>query len=260
MLPQLRFASFLAVLLVACGSTSVRSDPTPDGGGNEHRVRGAGGNAGIVDGGAPAGGRGGSHLVAGGSPGSGGFFGGDGASFGAGGYQGVGGEFAIGGTPGSGGNPGSGGEFPGAGGNAGSGGNPPGTGGGRATDPACCDAIPQCRAGYDQVSGPNECAKGDVCYEATACCSRIWCKAHPDEDAGACAAEAPRGVRYVSANASVCDRRAWTCPPNAYQYWDACGCGCSQDPSCPASVDCKATPDDPLCTDGAACPYTTRTH
>ena len=206
------------------------------------------------------------HPSAGGRA-AGGFLGGDGAFFGGdGGFVGTGGIFVGDGTGGTfigdGGFAGAGGSFIGTGGMLGPAGSSGAGGmlgaGGRLVDPNCCEAIPFCRAGYDQVSGPAECVKGDICYEATACCSTIWCKAHSDQDAGACVAEGPAGVHYISANASVCDRRAWTCPANTYQYWDTCGCGCSQDSGCPESVDCKKTPDDPLCTDAATCPYTER--
>jgi hypothetical protein len=261
---------FLPCLVVACDGRSVR-DPSPDGGDSTGGVRGAGGHVG--DDGPPAGGgpTGGSVVTGGmfgvrGDIGVGGSIGAGGAA-GVGGYAGAGGYYASGGYFGAGGYYASGGYFGGDG--AWASGGLPGTGGanfaggafgsgGRAVDPVCCEAIPFCRAGYDQVSGPGECVKGDICYEATACCSTIWCKAHEDHDAGVCAAGAPPNVRYISANASVCDRRAWTCIANTYQYWDTCGCGCSQDPGCPASVGCRAVPNDPLCTDTAICPYTTR--
>jgi hypothetical protein len=190
--------------------------------------------------------------------GAGGFnFGAGGEFFGAGGFFGGGGFFETGGFFGTGAIFGAGGTFFASGGAAGSG-NVFGSGG-RMVDPNCCEAIPFCRAGYDQVSGPGECVKGDICYESTACCSTIWCKAHADEDAGACAEQAPPGVHYVSANASVCDPRSWKCPTYAYQYWDTCGCGCIQDTGCPAAVDCTAVPKDGLCTDNTTCPYTART-
>ena len=227
----------LPCLISACGNTSVHGDSS---GGGQGGVTG-----GTPDGGQAAGGkRPDPHSGDGGTqPGAGGFTGGDGAFFG-----GDGGFFGGAGFVGA------GGGFVGAGGVVGAGGASS-----MPVDPTCCEAIPFCRAGYDQVSGPGECNKGDICYEATACCSTIWCKAHPDEDAGVCAGQAPPGVRYVSVNASVCDHRAWTCPTNAYQYWDTCGCGCSQDPGCPASVDCTtAQPQHPLCTDKATCPYTSR--
>jgi len=255
----------LPFLITACGNTSLHGDSSSGGRG--------GATGSTPDGGQAAGGKrpephrgdGGTQPGAGGfTGGDGAFFGGDGGFFGGAGFFGAGGGFfgAGGGFFGAGGDfLGGDGGFVGAGGYVGIAGSPTGGSGASSTpvDPTCCEAIPFCRAGYDQVSGPGECNKGDICYEATACCSTIWCKAHPDEDAGVCARQAPPGVRYVSANASVCDHRAWTCPTNAYQYWDTCGCGCSQDPGCPASVDCTtAQPQHPLCTDKATCPYTSR--
>jgi hypothetical protein len=270
-----RFGWVLPCMVAACGSSSVNGDLSGDGG-NHRSTGGEGGRTVVEDGGLASGGAhptrgtGGRANGTGGFFGSdggffggdGGFFGGDGGFFGGdGGFSGTGTFFGRGGTF-----FGSGGFFA-AGGFFGSGGSPEAGGaagspvlgaGGHLVDPACCEAIPFCRAGYDQVSGPGECVKGDICYEATACCSTIWCKAHPDQDAGACAAEAPPSVHYISANASVCDRRAWTCPTNAYPYWDTCGCGCSQDSACPASIDCTKVPNDPICTDETTCPYTHR--
>ncbi|HEX4340718.1 MAG TPA: hypothetical protein VH062_32640 [Polyangiaceae bacterium] len=249
-------------LVAACGSTTVHMDTSQDGGddrstGGVHSIGGSGGSAGAggsQDGGLP-------QASGGFYGGEGGFMGGDGAVFGGdGGFGATGGFFGgDGGFFGGDGGFGIAGGIVGTGGGiVGAGGKGDGAGGRIAVDPACCEAIPFCRAGYDQVSGPGECNAGDICYEATACCSTIWCKARTNEDAGACAEQAPPGVHYVSANASVCDRRAWTCPTNTYQYWDTCGCGCNQDPACPATVDCKPTTKDPLCTDNATCPYTAR--
>ena len=250
----------LPCLVAACGSSSVNGNPSGDAGRHPSNAgaQGGGGSSGLFDGGVAAGGRRPDPQPSGGRA-AGGFIGGDGAFFGGdGGFVGMGGSFI-----GDGGFIGAGGSFIGNGGVVLGTGGVPGAGGafaagGRLVDPACCEAIPFCRAGYDQVSGPGECVKGDICYEATACCSTIWCKAHSGEDAGACAAEGPPGVHYVSADASVCDRRAWECPANTYQYWDTCGCGCSQDSACPESIDCKKTPSDAICTDAAACPYTDR--
>jgi hypothetical protein len=136
--------------------------------------------------------------------------------------------------------------------------------GGSAGESDCCDRT-QCYAGDEPIAA-DACPAGADCYQPSyLCCVGYWCmRAHSVvADAGACSLdEANR--RYAGKSPEECSAIRFDCQANTTPFWNECGCGCEQDPSCPAWVDCMPTftppypPMDPLCGDHAKCPFTLR--
>ena len=124
-----------------------------------------------------------------------------------------------------------------------------------------CLALPVCDAGDEQVQ--DGCPSGRECYERTMCGSTILCAHSVDADAGACGLD-ETNRRYVGKSPEECASIRFDCQVNTTGFWNECGCGCEQDPSCPAFVDCMPTftppypPMDPFFGDSATCPFTLR--
>jgi len=126
---------------------------------------------------------------------------------------------------------------------------------------ANCLALPVCDAGDEQVL--DACPSGRHCYDRTMCGSTIVCAHSVGADAGACSLN-ETNRRYVGKSPEECAAIRFRCEANTTAFSNECGCGCEQDPSCPAWVDCMPTftppypPMDPLCGDHATCPFTLR--
>jgi hypothetical protein len=137
---------------------------------------------------------------------------------------------------------------------------------------ACCatiwcvpqSCVPSCRPGELLVKG--SCVGAGGCRTQTQCGVTFACYWPVDGGAEDAAPPAPvcppPGVRIYAGPHSACASLDTVCPPYSTQYDGECGCGCGQDASCPASVDCApkvpAAPQDPLCSDTTKCPYTIR--
>ena len=118
---------------------------------------------------------------------------------------------------------------------------------------AQCDAVPTCDSGDTQISG--ECPPEVQCYSRTLCGKTVNCRS-------SCGSQEEVNRRYVSRDINQCALVDFTCQAETHSFVDECGCGCEQDSSCPAWVDCQPRSDqkplDPLCTDREKCPFSPR--
>jgi hypothetical protein len=93
-------------------------------------------------------------------------------------------------------------------------------------------------------------------------CGQSRPDAGPTPDAGpdSCTTGPKRQIHYFSRDGQNCTTSDFVCPKNTSIYADEyCGCGCIQDQTCPASVDCTSpSSGSPLCSDLELCPYTRR--
>jgi hypothetical protein len=48
-------------------------------------------------------------------------------------------------------------------------------------------------------------------------------------------------IHYAGRSMDECADAEFTCPENTERVGDTCGCGCAQNPACPAELDCQAT-------------------
>jgi len=137
---------------------------------------------------------------------------------------------------------------------------------------ACCLAYPICDPGDRTVAGPDACSPGASCYPRFMCCTTIWCeKSGAASDGGgatdagaACDTTLDPQRHYTSTDPKGCALLGAPCPAYTTPFSDACGCGCEQDLTCPAFIDCMPGPGvpDPRCstTGPVPCPYSTRAY
>ncbi len=115
---------------------------------------------------------------------------------------------------------------------------------------ATCSAYPSCDEGDTQVEG--ECPPDGACYTSSLCGSTINCR-----DTG-CDPESEHNLNYVGMGDS-CALLDFACPEHTNYFHNDCGCGCEQDRSCPAVIDCSPSPEpNPRCSQEKLerCPYT----
>lgn len=174
----------------------------------------------------------------------------------------------------------------------------PSSGGGTGNPTVCCLALAVCKAGDEQISGPDACPAGASCYSNSICCSTVWCISNATQCTavpvcepgdieikgecpanGSCYSRSVCGAtiqcqtvqpgcdpateynRNYVATREQCKYVRFGCLPNTTYFANDCGCGCEQPSSCPQSVDCEpggAAQASPLCTDSSTCPYTIR--
>jgi hypothetical protein len=240
---RLFVAALPLALLVACGGESFQGDEEEQGGdgGTTGGRAGQGGGAGTGRGGTGAAGNG-----AGGSSLAGTGFGGNSAGAGGTGFAGTG----FGGNS-------YGGSFAGA-----------GAGGFAGT----CSAYPSCQAHEYAVTDPAYCEPDGGCREVSLCGTTIWCTTpticdgYPSCDegdfrlSGACPPDGscyertscgltitclvaecypPAEYNRVYYSEEGCNTLDEPCTlPNTKAFENACGCGCEQDASCPAHLNC----------------------
>jgi hypothetical protein len=133
-----------------------------------------------------------------------------------------------------------------------------------------CNAYPSCPVGEIRVTGA--CPMDYLCYADTLCGITILCgfstSGGPDSgaydaglddagDAAACNPATEYNRDYMGLGLNECMNIRFTCPSGTYYFNNSCGCGCEQNPNCPAYVDCSVTPSSPLCA-SSACPFTLR--
>jgi len=123
----------------------------------------------------------------------------------------------------------------------------------------CCNAMPVCAPGENQILSQNDCPTGFQCYSLTLCCTQIWC-AKGSSDAGTCNPSSEYNRKYMGTSPTMCQQIRFNCPINTLMFSNACGCGCEQAATCPQYIDCMPGPgtSSPLCSDGLSCPYSTR--
>ncbi len=97
---------------------------------------------------------------------------------------------------------------------------------------------------------------GDGCNSCTCtegglvACTEMACICNP-------AAEMNRR-EYIGTSPAQCAAMDFICPENTTYFWNDCGCGCEQDPSCPEWFNCVPGPGTPPCDVDdiqARCPY-----
>jgi hypothetical protein len=157
---------------------------------------------------------------------------------------------------------------------------------------ACCLAEATCAV--DEIELPNrgDCPNVPGCHEVTACCDTIACAPDPNcnalpacderdsfvgwcNDGERCYERSLCGTtilcvddacdpllefdRYYVAMDDSCRLLDFACEESTERFDNECGCGCAQDPNCPAYVDCTPDADvPPECTDRSSCPFTPR--
>ena len=62
---------------------------------------------------------------------------------------------------------------------------------------------------------------------------------------------------FVSSSSEECTSLRFGCPANTDRFSNSCGCGCAQDPSCPATFNCKPPADCDVDQIRSSCPYST---
>jgi hypothetical protein len=196
---------------------------------------------------------------------------------GTGGTGGRGGTSSTGGSSGTGTGGRAGGTSTGGTANGGGGAvaGSSGTAAGGTGGAVCCLAEATCAPDERQVSGPDDCGPGETCHEVSVCCSTIWCasgpvqcEAYPTCDPGdtqlmgacppnytcydrtlcgttitclhqetGCNPETEYNREYLFATCETIDWGGCTIP-NTKMFENECGCGCEQDPTCPAHLGC----------------------
>ncbi len=131
-----------------------------------------------------------------------------------------------------------------------------------------CQEIGSGCDGYDvPISGPEACPQGYTCAEFSSCEGPFWCVLVPECEGDECAVreacnrDEDHNLRYAHRLVALCEGLTLECPENTSQFLNECGCGCQQDESCPAFVNCSPSAEgdrDPMCDDRSICPLTSR--
>lgn len=98
---------------------------------------------------------------------------------------------------------------------------------------------------FPSTDGCNTC----TCMNGGVACTEMAC---------ACDAKTEWWNKYVGNSPDECKLVKFVCEPNTVMFSNACGCGCSQDPSCPEWFNCMPGPGAPGCDVDAIkakCPY-----
>jgi hypothetical protein len=99
-------------------------------------------------------------------------------------------------------------------------------------------------ASFPALDGCNTC----TCSGGAVGCTTVACACDPEKE---------WWNHYVATDPAQCAVIDYGCPMSTSGFENDCGCGCTQDPSCPQSFDCQppATCDVPALQ--AMCPYST---
>lgn len=124
-------------------------------------------------------------------------------------------------------------------------------------NPPSCGGGPTCPEGTREVSG---CPSSGDCEIVSACSTTIYCL--KEASGGACDPEDPNR-EYISKGVNSCVGIDFGCDAGLVLFNDECGCGCQQEATCPAYLNCMPGDEflgDPGCSDSGYCPLSKRVY